>query len=336
MLSDIVQLKTFLSIPLDDTSQDGTLGQLLGAADAAVKRYCKRLLETQVIVEYPLLRNGGEALTLEQTPVLSYRLTGNIQNGQPTITGLSSTSNLIAGMPVLQAIGSNGPATQPFPNGVTILSIDSATQVTLTGNATATQTGVPFIFGLALWYDPQGSYGDGIGSDPTGPFGETSLLRAGLDYALQRDQPDGSSKSGKLTRLASAFGFLGMAGDWGSFGSAWGGLQSRGTLSGPLKPLWPSFPPGSVKAVYAAGLGQGSGAGTLLPSNTTIPADLTSAVNAVAAWMFNNADTGLVQIQSENFQGYGSSLAQALDALKSEGELGTTRQTLSHFRKVTI
>lgn len=322
MLSDIVQLKNFLSISLSDTSQDNTLNALLSAADAAVKRYCKRDFEKTIYTEYPF-RLNGEAVVLEQTPVLSYRLTGAVTNGLPTITGLSSTSNLLVGMPVVISFSPNRQTTQPFPNGATILSIDSSSQVTLTGNATYTLASATVIFGLSLWMDPSGSFGDGLGTDPAGPFGSTTLLYPGLDYALQRDQPDGTSKSGKVIRLASAFGLAGMGGAWGVYGSAWAGLQARGTLSGPLPPLWPKYPPGSLKVVYAAGL-------------TSIPADLTAAVNAVAAWMFRNADTGLLQISSEGFQGYSSSVAQAGDALKSDADLGSTRQLLSRWRKVAI
>lgn len=346
MLSDLAHVKIAVGVPptTTDTTLDAKLVQCLTAADATVKRYCKRLFETQVIQEFPLARGGGEALVLQETPVLCYRLNGTIISGQPTITGLSSTSNLFAGMPVLQAIGTaNNATTQPFPNGVTIASVDSASQVTFTGNATQTLTNVPFLFGLAVWLDMRGSYGDGVGSDPSGPFGPLTLLNAGLNYALQRDQPDGSSKSGKLTRLGSLIGPLGMGGAWNSYGSAWGGFAGRGTLTSPLPPLWGKWPPGSVKVVYAAGLGYGAAApsaaqplGGKLPETTTLPYDLTMAVNAVATWMWRNVDSGLIQMQSESFQGYNASLATAVDALKTDSELGSTRQILSRFRKVAL
>lgn len=436
MLSDLTALHAYLSVPTSETAQDSTfLGALL-AADATAKHYCKRLFETQIVQEFPLLRGGGEALVLEQTPVLSYRQNGTIANGSPVITGLSDTSRFFVGMPVVQAVGPQYTSTtQPFPNGVTIQSVDSAAQVTLTGNATTSLSGVPFVFGLAVWLDLQGSYGDGVGTDPSGPFGPLTLLNAGLDYSIQRDQPDGSSKSGKLIRGSSLVGALGMGGNWSPYGSAWGGFAGRGTLTTPLPPLWPRYPPGCVKVVYAAGLGTwlapppaptlatattggtlpaatysvlvtytnaygetlGSYTSTITTTGTTstltitsppatsltvgnatgwngyvngvlqnatptaigtnltltsvattgagvpnantatrLPAELTQAVNAVAAWMLRNADSGLQQYQSESFQGYSASLAPAVDALKSGSELGSVRDMLSRFRKVVI
>lgn len=337
MLCDLPTVKTFLNIPASDNTQDATLSLLLPAADQVVKRYCLRLLETSVILEYPRLRGGAEALVLEQTPVLCYRQTGNLVNGQATITGIPSTSNLLVGMPVLQAVSSNGPAVQPFANGTVIASVDSATQVTASSVCTAaTQSGVPLVFGLAVWFDPLGSFGDGIGSDPAGPFAASALLRAGMDYSLRRDQPDGSSKSGMLIRLGSTFGYLGMSGSWGGCGNYWSGLQSRCSLSGPLPPLWPPYPHGSIQVQYAAGLGFGAPVGGVLPADTTLPADLTLATAALTAWMLRAAETGLMQVQSESFGGYSVSVASAVDALKTASELGSTRQILARYRRVAL
>ena len=341
MLSDYVQLKNALSIPDSDLTQNAQLQQAVVAADAAVKQYCKRQsLETSVLVEYPLLRNGAEALVLNETPVRCYTLTGNITNGAATITGLSSTSNLVVGMPVLQAISQNNPVTtQPFPNGVTILSVDSSSQVTLTGNCTAaSQSGLPFVFGLAMWIDFEGSYGDGIGSSSDGPFGTATLRYLGRDYSLQRDQPDGTSKSGKLTCLIGFWGLSSIAGSGWGWGWAGGGYgwSANGNipLSVGLKPQYPTFPPGSVKVVYCAGLGVGATAPDgQLPTNTTIPADLTAATNMLAAWIYNNTDSGGIQYQSESYQGYNESVAQAVDWLKTEGDLGHARRLLSRYRR---
>ena len=329
MLSSVQSLKQFLEVDSADVTNDDKLSQALAASDAAIKNYVKRGLEAAVLVEYPLLRNGAEALVLNETPVLSYRLTGNIISGQPTITGLSSTAGLLVGMPALQALSiNNSPTTQPFPNNAVIGSVDSSSQVTMTANATATLTGIPFIFGLAVWLDMAGDYGDGIGSDPTGPFGPSTLLYAGRDYTLQRDQPDGTSKSGKLTIKGYPFGGLGtgwgfdMGGAYGMYGLG-AGMGMQGPLSTRTRPQWPAYPPGCVKVVYAGGY-------------TAIPADLTQACNQLAAWFFENDDAGGLQKQSESFQGYNASVAQAVDWLKSEGALGETRRILSRYRRVPI
>ena len=68
--------------------------------------------------------------------------TGNISNGSPIVTAISvNTSGLTAGMGVT---GSGIPA------GTRILTVDSATQFTLTNNATATTTGVTLTVGTVI------------------------------------------------------------------------------------------------------------------------------------------------------------------------------------------
>jgi len=60
--------------------------------------------------------------------------TGNTTNGSAIVTNVAiGTTNLAAGMPI-EGTG--------VPNGTTILTVDSPTQVTMTANATATGTGV--------------------------------------------------------------------------------------------------------------------------------------------------------------------------------------------------
>jgi len=57
--------------------------------------------------------------------------TGTTTNASPTVTGLGSTANLNVGQPV---------SGTGIPAGATILSIDSATQIHLSTNATASGT----------------------------------------------------------------------------------------------------------------------------------------------------------------------------------------------------
>lgn len=347
MLCDYTQVKNLIGLPpgTTDTTLDAKIQLVTVAADATVKDYCKQRLETSVITEYPILL-GGTSICLNEKYAQSYRLTGNIVNGLATITGLSSTSNLLVGMPVLQAIVVNSSVTtQPFPNGTTIQSVDSSSQVTLTNTCTAaSQNGVLLDFGLALWYDPNGYYGDGIGSDPAGPFGPATLLRQGLDFALQRDNPNdisgNVSKSSKLICLGIGSGLVGMVGTAGFYGGFWGdgvmmGGVGRGGLSARLPPLWPRYPQGAVKAVYAAGLGAGASAPNgLMPSSTTIPSDLTMATALLGVWMWRNADTGGMLVPNESYQGYSGSVAPAIDALKTAAELGSIRQILSRYRRL--
>lgn len=62
---------------------------------------------------------------------LSVSQTGNTSSGSAVVTSLSDTTGLVTGMPVS---GSG------IPGGTTILTVDSSTQVTLSANATATDT----------------------------------------------------------------------------------------------------------------------------------------------------------------------------------------------------
>lgn len=70
---------------------------------------------------------------------LNVALTGDTTDAAATVTALSSTANLVVGMIVVGA---------GIPDGTTILTIDSASQVTLSANATATASGVSLRFGI--------------------------------------------------------------------------------------------------------------------------------------------------------------------------------------------
>lgn len=90
-----------------------------------------------------LLANGGaysRSTYAELFEASSLVRTGATTSGSAIVTGLSATSDLFAGMPV-EGVG--------VPPGTTVLTVDSASQVTLSANATA--TGGPslrfFLFG---------------------------------------------------------------------------------------------------------------------------------------------------------------------------------------------
>lgn len=72
--------------------------------------------------------------------------TGNITEGSAVITGIPSTAGLTANDWAVSASG--------FDDNARILSVDSATQVTLTSPATATATGQDIIFGKIAYSMP--------------------------------------------------------------------------------------------------------------------------------------------------------------------------------------
>lgn len=340
MLSDLNNLKTAIGIGLDDLTQDGKLGQLLVAADAAVKNYCHRDFETAVYTEYPF-KGGGPDLPLLQRPLRPVLLTGTLAAGSNQVT------NLIGGGPyspaqltIGQSVAVTGAAAANLRTGLppftALTAYDSTTlTATLSNNATVSGT-VPLIFGLDVYIDFGGNYGFGLNAFQNGP-NNSSRLYAGLDYAPEIDAPDGSCQSGLLFLIGQS-GYGGGLWSLAPFGWGMGGYGPYGgPLTQALPPEWPTFP-GSIRVDYTAGLGVGAVApsGTL-PSSTTIPTDLTAAVTAVATWMWRNADTGLLTIQSESFQGYqGSLVGSATAGLQKATELGSTRDILSRYVEVVI
>jgi hypothetical protein len=78
-----------------------------------------------------------DGTTFHEFPVVT---DGNTTNTSPVITNIPSTTGFFADMPV---------SGTGIPAGALILSVDSATQVTLTANATATASDVALSFGTA-------------------------------------------------------------------------------------------------------------------------------------------------------------------------------------------
>jgi len=291
-LTDLATLKIFLGIT--DGSQDSLLAQLVAAADAIVKNYCKRDLELAVYEEY-LDGSGVNALALRQRPVRTTTLTGTTTIGSPIVTGLASTAALLVG----QAVIGTG-----VPVGAKVLTVDSASQVTLTVNAAANGT-VPLLFGLAVWLDGGGYYGDGVGA-----FAAGTQLVVGRDFALKRDKGD-LGESGLLVRLGGGI----INGNMWSH--PWPGLR-RGTLTASAPPVWPPGL-GNVKVQYTAGY-------------APVPADLVDATLQVAAWVRRCGPQG-GPITSEQIGRYSYQIG-AGGGDGSVPELGSIRATLSRYREI--
>lgn len=326
MLCDLNTLKSTLQIPLTDTTQDSRLSLMLLAANNTVIRYCKRNFETQNYVEY---RNGStvNSLYLYQRPVLMYLLQGNVTQGSGVVTGLSSTANLIVGMPCSSQYQVNGAVALPSTSA--ILTVDSLTQVTLNQPANVTATASPLVFGLTTWNDSGGAFGQGVPTGNVGIFGNTAQLFLGSDYVLQVDQPDGSSKCGLIRRMG--VGSLG-----GVLGWPYPDTYGRGSLTAQRLPSWRALPWGSLKIAFTAGYGVGAPSPpsptNLLPSNWALP-DVTLAVAEVACFLANNAQYGgNGQLTSESYDGYNYSLS----ALGKDPMLGSVRQILSAYREVIV
>ena len=158
-----------------------------------------------------------------------------------------------------------------------------------------------------IWLDQAGYYGQGSG------FASSSLLTAGVDYALMPDfQKDSShhdwSGSGMVRRLG-----LGTASYF---------VVSNSTIAGGAKfAVWP-VGVGNIKVTYVAGY-------------ATIPDDLTFAATSLATWCYNSRTQPGYVVANEALGAY----SYGLLAGAGKGmppEIGTLRQVLASYRRTRI
>lgn len=154
--------------------------------------------------------------------------------------------------------------------------------------------------------DPAGNFGI-----PALAFPSTTLLTAGTQYALVRDEGT-KSRRGLLRRISG--------GDGGFFGYFPESYQV-GKLAARRLPSWPRGD-GNIKVVYTAGYADGS-----------VPADLTAAVVMLTAWFARNMPTG-GPLTSESLGAYSYSVGSG--QIGSAPELGTLKSLLSRYREVSI
>ena len=298
-LTTLAEVKLLLGV--SDASQDVPLSLALAAADGVAKAYCKRDLERRVYTEY---RDGPGTpdLVLRQRPARVYLLAGNLTAGSAVVTGLSSTSDLAAGLPASLY--------DHVASGSTVASVDSPTQVTLSAAATRTGAAQTIAFGIAAWVDAAGFYGAGVQ-----PFAARQEVFHGRDYVLTLDGGPTSGKSGLLRRLGGGPA-LARQGDW------WWPLApgGRGTLTARLPSAWaPGV--GNIKIAYTAGY-----------TAAEVPADLKLAVGELAVWIYRYAPQGGVLVVGEHYEDFGYQLGK----LHSEPDLASVRQILTRYRSVSL
>ncbi len=300
------------ALNVTDSSQDGWFTYLVPAACAAVKAYCKRNLESAAYTEYASGKDT-QPLALRQRPITTLTLTGTLTNTSPTVTGLSSTAALTVGLAV-SGTGIPSPSVQPTTHTTVIASIDSATQITLSANATANGA-QSLTFGTAISLDPGGYFGKGKSA-----FALATLLTEGLDWVGEY-APDGTIRSGNVLRLGG-----GIAGS--TLNAIWPWEWRKGSLTARMPPVWPAGL-GNIKAVYLAGLGSGP-----VAANGTLPEDLTAAANMVVGYLRRSLPQGGA-VENEALGQYNYTLAGRL-GLQQAPELGEARQLLSRYREVVI
>lgn len=222
-LSSLTAFKINLGVSASDTSQDDALNQALNAADAAVKRYCKRDLEDSVYTEY-YSGKGTRDLILRQRPVNVFSISSTTVADSTTVT--VTTTNLVAGMPV---IGTGIPA------GTTISTV-GATTIVISAAATASGT-VTLLYGLEVRIDQTGYYGHGSSAFPT-----TSILTHGTEFVIKADET-GTRANGALLRKLSSTGAVTVQEE---------NRDYAGSLYAAPQPTWP-IGSGNIKVVYYAG-----------------------------------------------------------------------------------
>jgi len=320
MLADLGTCKLSLNIAPADTAQDGWLAHLVVAADGTIKRYCKQVLETQVFTEF-FDGTGTPDLVLRQRPVRTYSRTGTLTAASPVVTGLASTTDLLAGMPAI-ALAATAGYSSAVPAGTAIQSVDSGSQVTLSANAAASGS-FALLFGLAVYLDNSGYGGDRVGAfDPA-----TTQLVIGQGFTLKRDQPDGSSKSGLLRRLGAGY-------SGGLLGGYWPSDRARGSLTARGPVCWPEGY-GNVKVVNTAGWGVGPNTVVNPTSGSVLnlPAELVNACCQIVAWMQRTLPRG-ASLAQEQIGRYTYALHFA--APEEAPEIGSVRQQLARYRDVAI
>lgn len=169
----------------------------------------------------------------------------------------------------------------------------------------------------SVYLDAAGYFGDGANA-----FSSATLLTAGVDYVLYRD--DGAaSVTARLRRLggiSSASTGGGLGGDYGWWpGLGAGAWQTAGPLwmNGRVAAAWP-VGHGNVKVTFTAGY-------------SSVPADLADAVNQIAIFRYSYRKMA-GPMQSESLGDYSYSLA----ALNNEPMLGTARSILAGYRELPI
>jgi hypothetical protein len=167
---------------------------------------------------------------------------------------------------------------------------------------------------LAVYWDPNGYWGQGTGS----PFPSTSLLTLGADYALELDSYSTNSGS-----LVSNRGILRrLSGSNASWMGFWPGYQlGLSKLSASRLPGWPRGM-GNLKVIYNAGL--------IAP----LPGDLNAACLQLAAYYVRTMPLG-GSVTSESLGGYSYSMSGRLNQ-GGIPELGEALAILRRYREISL
>ena len=122
-------------------------------------------------------------------------------SGSATVTGISSTASLKEGMAVSSS------TTSVIPDGTTISSIDSSTQITLSANATATNGSAPLTFNATIDFLGETKEGIWIAKEYLGPYGTNGFRLDFSDSTTAAGQSTVTYRGNGGTQVIQGVGF---------------------------------------------------------------------------------------------------------------------------------
>jgi hypothetical protein len=312
MLATLDQLMRVPGVSIAASLSPFLLGDVLNAADRAIKTYCKRDLELRYYTEYYSGTNR-EDLILKQYPVWQGRTT--IASGSNGAVLPQATINVVStdGFPLGNGgdttLGTSTLAVQVGVNTYTTVSYTGVTATSFTGCTGGTGTlsssvNLNGVYSPAVWQDATGYYGQSPGG-----FSDGTLLTLGSNFVVTLDSGGRKSNRGLLRRIGGSSG----RGFEGFCPYAFGG----GKLGGYRLPYW-GRGEGNVKVSYAAGY-------------SPAPYDLTNACLQLCTYLIRNMPQGS-PLSSESLGSYSYSVLQASAEVP---ELGSLARTLAPYREVS-
>lgn len=181
-----------------------------------------------------------------------------------------------------------------------------------TGNRDLVLRHSPVTTVTSVYLDATGYFGDG-----TNAFASTTLLTAGTDYVLIKDDGSSGSAVGVIRRIGG-IGGVSLSDEWHWQPREYG----RGnTLTASRAPYWPTGT-GNIKVTYTAGF-------------TTIPDDIQLAIWQMVSYVRAGAKYGGQLPGSESLGEYSYSLMSG--ALTSgTAQLMDARRTLTTYRDLAV
>lgn len=139
-----------------------------------------------------------------------------------------------------------------------------------------------------------------FGQNASFPFDSSTTLTEGTEWVLDRDQPDGSSKSGILYRIGTTWPIMYQ-------------LNSLNQLTPYQGPAW-----GNIKVVYVGGYAE-------------VPSDIQYAVSAIVMFMIRTGKFGGMMLASEKLGDY--AYAMIMNPLYLS-QVGSILEILGRYREI--